>query len=73
MAEPKPCRRQQELIAAVQKHLLRLAALARTESEVISGESENAWMAVDREIENELGEKERAMGALKQHRAEHGC
>jgi hypothetical protein len=27
----------------------------------------------DKELENVFGEKERAFGALRQHRAEHGC
>jgi hypothetical protein len=30
-------------------------------------------MAIDKEIENTLGEKERALGALREHQREHGC
>ncbi len=70
--EKPPCLRQQELIAGVQRHLARLAQLARAEEELISDRSE-AWLAIDKEIEMEIGEKERAMGALRQHRREHGC
>ncbi len=70
--QPRACLRQQELIAEVQRHLVRLAQLARAESELISGDSE-AWLEIDKEIELQIGEKERSMGALRQHREEHGC
>jgi hypothetical protein len=30
-------------------------------------------MMIDKQIENAIGEKERAMGALRHHRAEHRC
>jgi hypothetical protein len=30
-------------------------------------------MEIDRQIETALGEKQRALGALKEHRREHGC
>ncbi|MBZ5581852.1 MAG: hypothetical protein LAQ30_06535 [Acidobacteriia bacterium] len=70
--EMRPCLRQQALIAEVQRHLVRLAQLARAEAELVGGPSD-AWLAVDKEIELEIGEKERSMGALRQHREEHGC
>jgi hypothetical protein len=73
MPEPKPCPRQQELIAEVQKHLIKLAELMHTESELIAASAENAWLDVDRLIEHELGEKERCIGALNEHRKAHGC
>jgi hypothetical protein len=74
MAEDKPCLRQQELIAAVQQHLSRLAELMHTESALIADKSDNGkWLDVDKLIEHELGEKERSLGALKEHRHEHGC
>jgi len=60
-------------MTAVQHHLTHLAELARAEAEAINCESENTWLAIDQEIENTVGEKERALGAFKQHRAEHGC
>ena len=71
--EEGPCPRQQEIMEELQEHLMRLAALAREEAEAVRTGSENLWMAIDKQIESELGEKERALGALKEHRREHGC
>jgi hypothetical protein len=68
-----PCTRQQELIAEAQTHLIRLAELARQESEAIANRNENVVLAIDKEIENALGAKERSLGALHEHREEHGC
>ena len=56
----------------VQQHLLRLAELAHEEAGLVSHDDPR-WREVDQRIENELGEKERALGALKEHRREHGC
>ena len=67
------CARRDELIAEVQGHLIRLAELARQEVELVAEGSNNAWRAVDKEIENVIGEKERSLGALVEHRKEHGC
>jgi hypothetical protein len=67
------CARQQELIAEVQSHLMRLAELAREEAAVIARKDDEMWLKLDQEIENELGKKERSLGALKEHRKEHGC
>jgi hypothetical protein len=53
--------------------LLHLAELMHREREAIATESENTLLAIDHEIELAVGEKERAMGALRQHRQDHGC
>jgi hypothetical protein len=56
------------------RHTLRkLAILAAQEADLIASDDEPKMDAVDEDLENVLGEKERAIGALKQHRAEHGC
>jgi len=73
MAHPGPCERQQALIAKVQMHLTRLSDLAREEAGLIANPNSDRWIVVDKEIELELGEKERTLGALRQHREEHGC
>ena len=73
MTDSKPCLRQQELISEVQKHLSKLAELMHSEAELIDDKVGTAWLDVDRLIEHELGEKERSIGALKEHRREHGC
>jgi hypothetical protein len=67
------CERKNELIAKVQQHLLRLAELSRQEVDLIKNQHSNTWLLVDKQIEAELGEKERSLGALKEHIREHGC
>jgi hypothetical protein len=69
----RSCQRQQELIAETQSHLLRLSELSRAQAEALIHGSENLVMEIDQQIETTLGEKERALGALKEHRREHGC
>jgi hypothetical protein len=52
---------------------MRLSELARQEAEAVKNRNDETWLAIDKEIENELGRKERALGALKEHQREHGC
>jgi len=68
-----PCERQQELIAEVQRHLQRISELSKKEVGVIAKGIHSEWLALDKEIEAELGEKERSLGSLKEHQEEHGC
>jgi hypothetical protein len=70
---PPACLRQQELIADVQGHLIRLSELARFTSAAVAAGNENTVAELDRQFEEEVGEKERAMGALREHRKMHGC
>ena len=72
-AQPSTCERQEELVAETQRHLIRLSELAKQESEAIASRNENLILALDQDIENTLGLKERALGALHEHRKEHGC
>jgi hypothetical protein len=67
------CKQKDELLEAVQRHLARLSELAHLEITAIQSKSDNTWLNIDKEIENTIGEKERALGALKQHQQEHGC
>ena len=67
------CLRQEELVAETQRHLIRLAELAKQEAEAIATRNETLILALDQDIENTLGLKERAFGALHEHRKEHGC
>ena len=67
------CPKQQELMAVVQDILTHLAELARAEAEAVQYKTENTWMEIDRQIERAIGQKERAIGALRQHMQEHGC
>ena len=67
------CRRQQELIDCVQQHLIRIADLSRATAEALQNGNDNLALELDQETEHELGKKERALGALREHRHEHGC
>jgi len=68
-----PCAHQQELIEVVRKHLARIAELSRDTAEALAAGEMGRAMEFDKEIELELGEKERDMGALHEHKKEHGC
>jgi len=71
--QPGSCLRQQELIEEVRIYLQRLGELAHAEADALTGGHQDLWKEIDQEIENVMGEKERAIGALNEHRAEHGC
>jgi hypothetical protein len=63
----------QELMDRVQQHLHRIAELSRDTAEAVRNRNENLTRELDKLVENEIGAKERALGAMRQHRDEHGC
>jgi len=67
------CPQQQRLIDEVQRHLLRIAELSRATAEAVAHRNENLVRELDKQVELAMGEKERALGALRQHRDDHGC
>jgi hypothetical protein len=67
------CIQQQKLIAEVQHHLIQISQLTRAIAEALANGNENIAADMDKQVDLELGKKERAMGALHQHRKEHGC
>jgi hypothetical protein len=71
--QPSPCLQQQELIDKVQEHLMRISELTRATAEALRNGNENFAAELDKQVDLEFGRKERAMGALQQHRKEHGC
>ena len=57
----------------VQSALMTLAKIAREQSEAL-GRGDNATVeALDKQLENALGDKERLLGAYNQHVTDHGC
>ena len=68
-----PCAEEERLIAVVQGHLREISRLTRATSQALTNGNENFAAALDMQLELEFGKKERAMGALHQHRKEHGC
>lgn len=69
----RACLQQQSLIAEVQEHLIQISHLTREIAEALAHGNENFAAELDKQVDAELGKKERAMGALHQHRKEHGC
>ncbi len=67
------CERRDELTNEVQFHLVRLTELAREEIKYLNRWEQRPMMDMDKQIEEALGAKERCLGALKEHRRQHGC
>ena len=73
MAHPGPCAEQQRLIDCVQSHLVRIIDLTHHLQEAVAARNENLVRDIDQQIEEQIGGKERALGALRQHQKDHGC
>jgi hypothetical protein len=73
VSDTAECPKREALVDETQHTLMRLAELARRQADALRTGADNLVMALDKEIENTLGEKERTLGALQQHRKEHGC
>jgi len=73
MTDIAECPRRDELVEETQRTLLKLAELARHQAEALRSDADNLVMTLDMEIEKTLGHKERTLGALREHRKEHGC
>jgi hypothetical protein len=67
------CHVRQELMAAVQEQLVEISRLTQEAAAALAVGHENTAAKFDELLETAVGEKERAMGALHQHREEHGC
>lgn len=66
------CPEKLRLMEEARRVLSLLAELMTKQRDVLDA-PEDRMIAIDQEIERRFGEKERAMGALQQHRREHGC
>jgi hypothetical protein len=62
-----------ELQAEVDKSLEKLRELTTLQLEVFRSNNYHSFMRMDKELEVVVGEKERTIGALKQHTREHNC
>jgi len=67
------CEKQNELRNAAHQILERIASLAREQVEAMEARDDDRLMAIDKQLETEFGAKERAFGALFEHRKEHDC
>lgn len=68
----KGCPERSRLAAEVDEVLGRIVDLIRQQRQVVSSDR-SKFHALDRELELAIGEKERCIGALRQHEKEHGC
>jgi len=67
------CETKSNLMQAAEDTLERLIRLARFQREALESGSEGTAAAIDQELEQTFGEKERRLGALYEHTREHGC
>ncbi|HTU33964.1 MAG TPA: hypothetical protein VMF66_09195 [Candidatus Acidoferrum sp.] len=67
------CKEHEELQAAVIEILERLVAIATEQLRAFHENDESRFKALDKALELAVGEKERRIGAVRQHEADHGC
>jgi len=67
------CAEYAHLEALVDGHLRKLRELTNLQLEVFRSKNYESFTRMDRQLEMGVGEKERAIGALKQHAKEHKC
>lgn len=73
MNKSKICEVHDRLNREAHEHLKKLAELVHAQIEAFEQEDHERFMDLDRKVENALGEKERMIGALRQHDEEHEC
>lgn len=67
------CPEYARLESEVEQALANLAQVTTLQLDLFRSRSFNRVMRVDKELENLVGQKERAIGALRQHVNEHRC
>ena len=68
-----PCEKEQELRQAAIEILKRIDESADVQIQAMRNRDDEKLIAADKELETLYGEKQRAFGALFEHRNEHGC
>jgi hypothetical protein len=68
----KNCSRCVELSSFVDEVLEKLVVLTRDQLTAFREQDHNRFMRLDKELELIVGNKERSIGALREHRREHG-
>lgn len=72
MAEER-CATYAGLQSKVTSILQRIADLTSAQLVAFQARDQVLFMTLDKELENAMGAKERAVGAMRQHAKEHGC
>jgi hypothetical protein len=67
------CEEYERLESCVEQALAQLARVTTLQLELFRARNFPHVTRVDKELENMVGEKERAIGALRQHLKEHNC
>lgn len=67
------CSQQNELSGHAIEVLGQIARISQEQIQALRSNDQAAMMRLDRQLELLFGEKERAFGALAEHRREHGC
>jgi hypothetical protein len=67
------CEVHDRLTAEAHAQLKKLSQLVGKQVQAFEVSDHDKFMRYDKELENALGEKERRIGALRQHDEEHGC
>jgi hypothetical protein len=70
---PQTCDRCKELVETVDEVLKKLVALTKDQLTAFRKRDHGAFMRLDKELELTVGHKERSIGALREHRLEHGA
>ena len=67
------CETREELYNEAQKLLREIQSTTQVELEALAEHDQTKLIAVDKKLEELIGQKERIFGALQQHTREHGC
>jgi len=68
-----PCPKAAELSQSLNEILAHIVDLTKAQLDAFQENREGEMMRLDKELENAIGKKERAIGALREHRREHHC
>lgn len=70
---PEKCAEYAELEERAHGILKKLPDLAQQQVQAIEAKDSDTFTKLDKELERTVGHKERTIGALRQHAADHGC
>jgi hypothetical protein len=70
---PNSCPKNVELTNAVNSILAKIVELTTAQLTAFQNGQHAEMMRLDKQLENAIGEKERSIGALSEHRKEHAC
>jgi hypothetical protein len=67
------CAEYKQLQKEVETHLTKITELTTSQLRAFQLNDQITFARLDKELENAMGEKERRIGAARQHAKEHGC